>query len=202
MHYTMEISRWPASLYCNDVTWAWRRLKSPSWRLFVLRLFFDLTTQKHQSYVGRFPHKGPVMRKGFPHHDVIIIVRVMFSGICDPGMETKGGDTCNPCQANYYKDTAGITDCTACPGATTTDGVTGATALNQCVGKCVLISKHEIPGIILCMCPANERRRYNVTSPLFGWAHKQNDPWDTRNQWLSVTVTWICQQYSPLWCDH
>ena len=26
-------------------------------------------------------------------------------------------------------------------------------------------------GIILCMCPANERRRYNVTSPLIGWAH-------------------------------
>ena len=26
-------------------------------------------------------------------------------------------------------------------------------------------------GIILCMCPANERQRYNVTSPLIGWAH-------------------------------
>ena len=27
------------------------------------------------------------------------------------------------------------------------------------------------------MRPANERRRYNVTSSLIGWAHKQNDPW-------------------------
>ena len=26
-------------------------------------------------------------------------------------------------------------------------------------------------GIILCMSPANERRRYIVTSPLIGWAH-------------------------------
>ena len=31
-------------------------------------------------------------------------------------------------------------------------------------------------GIILCMCQANERRRYNVTSSLIGWAHTQNDP--------------------------
>ena len=32
-------------------------------------------------------------------------------------------------------------------------------------------------GIILCMCPANERRRYIVTSSPIGWAHTQNDPW-------------------------
>ena len=31
-------------------------------------------------------------------------------------------------------------------------------------------------GIILCMRLANERRRYNVTSSLIGWAHTQNDP--------------------------
>ena len=30
-------------------------------------------------------------------------------------------------------------------------------------------------GIILCMRPANERRHYNVTSSLIGWAHTQND---------------------------
>ena len=30
-------------------------------------------------------------------------------------------------------------------------------------------------GIILCMRPANEGRRYNVTSSLIGWAHTQND---------------------------
>ena len=29
---------------------------------------------------------------------------------------------------------------------------------------------------ILCMRPANERWRYNVTSSLIGWAHAQNDP--------------------------
>ena len=31
-------------------------------------------------------------------------------------------------------------------------------------------------GIILCMWPANERRRYNVTSPLICWTHTQDDP--------------------------
>ena len=31
--------------------------------------------------------------------------------------------------------------------------------------------------IILCMCPANERWRYIVTSSPIGWAHTQNDPW-------------------------
>ena len=31
-------------------------------------------------------------------------------------------------------------------------------------------------GIILCMHPANRRRRYNVRSSLIGWAHTQNDP--------------------------
>ena len=31
-------------------------------------------------------------------------------------------------------------------------------------------------GIILYMRPANERRRYSVTSSLIGWAHTQNDP--------------------------
>ena len=31
-------------------------------------------------------------------------------------------------------------------------------------------------GIISCMCQANERRCYNVTSSLIGWAHSQNDP--------------------------
>ena len=30
-------------------------------------------------------------------------------------------------------------------------------------------------GIILCMRPANERRRYNVTSSLISWANSQND---------------------------
>ena len=36
---------------------------------------------------------------------------------------------------------------------------------------------HCSAGIILCMRPANERRRYNVTSPLSSWAYSQNEPW-------------------------
>ena len=31
--------------------------------------------------------------------------------------------------------------------------------------------------IILCMCLANERRRYNATLSLIGWAHVQGDPY-------------------------
>ena len=31
------------------------------------------------------------------------------------------------------------------------------------------------PGIILCMCPANQGQRYNVTF-LIGWVHGQNNP--------------------------
>ena len=31
-------------------------------------------------------------------------------------------------------------------------------------------------GIVLGMSSANERRRYNVTTSLIGWAHTQDDP--------------------------
>ena len=31
-------------------------------------------------------------------------------------------------------------------------------------------------GFILCMCPANDSRRYNATLSLIRWAHTQSDP--------------------------
>ena len=37
--------------------------------------------------------------------------------------------------------------------------------------------KSKDSGIILYMCPVNERWCYNVTPSLIGWAHTQNDPW-------------------------
>ena len=37
-------------------------------------------------------------------------------------------------------------------------------------------SPNVCAGIILCMRPANKRRRYNVTASLIGWAHAQNFP--------------------------
>ena len=40
----------------------------------------------------------------------------------------------------------------------------------------VKTGKHHVPGIILCMHPANERQRYTVTLPLIGWVHSQNVP--------------------------
>ena len=36
---------------------------------------------------------------------------------------------------------------------------------------------HKYAGIILCMRPANWRRRYIVTSSPVGWAHTQYEPW-------------------------
>ena len=56
----------------------------------------------------------------------------------------------------------------------------------------------RFPGIILCMGSANERRRYNETSSLIGWAHTQNDPWfpvkcqqQTLNYWKIFLYQWI-----------
>ena len=51
-------------------------------------------------------------------------------------------------------------------------------AMLQC-GSCdhVTVLIMGPSGIILWMRPANERRRYIVTSSLIGWAHTQNDPW-------------------------
>ena len=40
------------------------------------------------------------------------------------------------------------------------------------------------PGIILCIRPANERRRYNVTSSLNVWAHTQNDVTSSLISWV------------------
>ena len=44
-------------------------------------------------------------------------------------------------------------------------------------------------GSILCMHPTNERRRYNVTSSLIGWAHIQNYRWNTTNHQLML-ISW------------
>ena len=48
------------------------------------------------------------------------------------------------------------------------------------------------PVIILFMRPANERRRYSVTSSLVGWSHTQDDPcrpWDKFNNWEVWSIT-------------
>ena len=47
-------------------------------------------------------------------------------------------------------------------------------------------------GIILCMRPANERRRYIITSSLIGWAHTENYLWRSE---INETKAWQ-------WMDH
>ena len=50
---------------------------------------------------------------------------------------------------------------------------------------------HSIPGILLCMLPSNERRRYVVTSSLIGWAHTQNENNPCIQTW-SLIFDWYC----------
>ena len=44
-------------------------------------------------------------------------------------------------------------------------------------------------GILLCMVPTNERRRYIVMSSLIGWAHTQKDPWVDAYKYFSPDHT-------------
>ena len=60
-----------------------------------------------------------------------------------------------------------------------TYGLSCIVCLRLSILFCVYMDSCDRAGIILCMCPANERRRYNVTPSLNGWAHTQNDPWST-----------------------
>ena len=46
--------------------------------------------------------------------------------------------------------------------------------------------------IILCVSPANEKRRYFIKSSLIGWVHTHNDPWVS----MKETQTPVCQQWS------
>ena len=50
--------------------------------------------------------------------------------------------------------------------------------IEMCMYRCCRywIGSYILPGIILWMCPANERWCYIVTLSLFGWVHTQNDP--------------------------
>ena len=55
-----------------------------------------------------------------------------------------------------------------------------------------------VAGIILCMCPSNERWRYNVTPSLIGWLHTENDPYSDRMlSMYSVELTGIKRRHTP-----
>ena len=49
-------------------------------------------------------------------------------------------------------------------------------------------------GLILRMCLANERQRYNVTSSLIGWVHAKNDAWWVKwnGNWTVVGEMCLC----------
>ena len=61
----------------------------------------------------------------------------------------------------------------------------------------------NIPGIILCIHPANERWRYIVTSSPIGWAHIQNNPCILYCHPWVWTIECICELelwYIPYLC--
>ena len=49
------------------------------------------------------------------------------------------------------------------------------------------------PEVILCMHPANERRRYIATSSMIGWAHIQYNPWES-NDHSEFLEVWLRQR--------
>ena len=55
-----------------------------------------------------------------------------------------------------------------------------------------------IPGIILCMHPANERWHYTVTPSLIGWVQIQNDPWYTYIPFLQDFAKSFLFHHNPL----
>ena len=80
--------------------------------------------------------------------------------------------------------------------------------------KYINMNQQTDAGIILCMRPANERRRYIVTSSLIGCAHTQNDPcsWYHYNKtmgifhgkWPAFDSNWLSTLRSTLvwhWSD-
>ena len=60
--------------------------------------------------------------------------------------------------------------------------------------------KLTLPGIILCMRPVNERRRYNVTSSLTGWARTQNDPWLLLATTIKQKLAYMGCKFQCEWC--
>ena len=55
-------------------------------------------------------------------------------------------------------------------------------------------------GIILCIHPANQRRRYSVISSPIGWAHTQNEPCFSykENGGETISMAWCKTEVSPL----
>ena len=52
----------------------------------------------------------------------------------------------------------------------------------------------ERAGITLGMGSFNERRRYNVTIFIIGWAHTQNDPWKSSKNIIVTRVLTDCDR--------
>ena len=72
--------------------------------------------------------------------------------------------------------------------------------LHECImeGTCLESTGTMLAsGIILCVRPANERRRYIVTWSLTGWAHTQNDACSVcTNRWVhQVTKSGTWRRY-------
>ena len=63
-----------------------------------------------------------------------------------------------------------------------------------------------LPGLILGLRPANERRRYKVTPSLIGWEQTSNQPWFTHSIQGCFTITrvivWLLDSFTVLLLSH
>ena len=64
---------------------------------------------------------------------------------------------------------------------------------------CMCPTNERHTGIILCICPTNEGQCYNVTVSLIGWVHTQNDPC-LYSSWQLISIV-FGNGVAPNWCQ-
>ena len=58
-----------------------------------------------------------------------------FVDVCEAGFTAGEGTGCEPCGEDTYKSEEGRQECTQCDENTSTEGATGSTQQDQCLGK-------------------------------------------------------------------
>ena len=56
------------------------------------------------------------------------------------------------------------------------------------------VNVDQVPGIIMCICPANKRWHCTVTQSLIGWVHIQNDLWVLQHYLASSKASKLIDQ--------
>ena len=109
------------------------------------------------------PHKWPVTRKMSPFDDVIMLCRILKIYSFWKTVSCHGTNFIVTIMAPEVVIVIITSD------AASDDKVT-LSVYQNCVVTDYLAVVYRAPGLILGLRPANERRRYNVTTSLTGWA--------------------------------